>query len=186
MGDRNLQAKTGGLFGKHKFNIMAILCLVILIIMETGSTLFGGLRGTVTFDPPMFRKVSELILEKTSEQDRIYIWGYSPDLYLYTQRRAASRVVVPQAMVGDYGENETPVLNRSQFEILKADFEKHPPKLFIDVSKVSFSLAELKKKHKTDVYNIDLIPQIKDYLSHKFELIGKIDNAVAFYQWKDQ
>ena len=112
--------------------------------------------------------LTERLIDRCDDEDRIYIWGYSPDLYLYTRLTSASAQVVPQNVVGDYGKANRPNINQGHLNKLLADFEKHPPRYFVDVSHASFSLAELKTGEKSDVYNINYIPAISDYLNRNF------------------
>lgn len=71
-------------------------------------------------------EVAAFIRQKTSPRDYIYIWGFWPEIYFYSQRQAASKYFLFSsrgAMIGSMGE-------RIQQRVF-ADILKHKPKYFI-------------------------------------------------------
>lgn len=53
---------------------------------------------TLPVDPS--RRVAEFISTRSAADERIFVWGYQPDIYLFAERRAASRFVYASFLSG--------------------------------------------------------------------------------------
>jgi hypothetical protein len=90
-----------------------------------------------------FLPVVEQIVQRTSPNDRIFVWGSAPQLYSFSGRRMATRFVSCTHLVGAYAKRPSEVKNRGKsvipgsWEMFKADWEAHPPVLIIDMSTIA-------------------------------------------------
>jgi len=77
----------------------AVLLLLAVVLVQLG-------RGVVRFhadahqpvDPS--RRVAEFIQARTRADERIFVWGYHPDIYLFADRKPASRFVYASFLSG--------------------------------------------------------------------------------------
>ncbi|MEP6810936.1 MAG: glycosyltransferase family 39 protein, partial [Chthoniobacterales bacterium] len=91
------------------------------------------------------RRTSETgkyLAEHSAPNDRIFIWGQAPRLYLEAQRRAAGRFVVSFPLTGYvFGWSAASIVNidtrqwivPGAWAALEKDFAQHPPAYFVDV-----------------------------------------------------
>src|SRR6266567_3067418 len=87
-----------------------------------------------------FLPVVQKIVSETRPNDRIFVWGSSPQLYSFSDRRMATRFVSCTHLVGAYANRPREVKDRAEsviagsWEMFRADWEAHPPVLIIDMS----------------------------------------------------
>ena len=89
-----------------------------------------------------FLPVVQKIVNETRPNDHIFVWGSSPQLYSFSDRRMATRFVSCTHLVGAYASRPREVRDKGQsvipesWKMLQADWEAHPPVLIIDMSTV--------------------------------------------------
>jgi 4-amino-4-deoxy-L-arabinose transferase-like glycosyltransferase len=90
-----------------------------------------------------FLPIVQQIVQRTSPGDRIFVWGSSPQLYSFSDRRMATRFVSCTHLVGAYASRPREVKDKAEsvipgsWEMFRADWEAHPPELIIDLSMVA-------------------------------------------------
>ena len=77
----------------------AVLVIWALVLMQLGRGLlvFRG-QPSLPVDPAV--RVSAYIRDHSGTTDRIFVWGYHPDIYLFADRRPASRFVYASFITG--------------------------------------------------------------------------------------
>lgn len=142
--------------------------------VEWGNRLFGLKRAD-------HAKLAVKIQEATRPNDRIFVWGHNPEFYAYSHRLPASRFLFVDFMTGRHGIPSKYVEDPKQYddfavpgmwELLFADFAKHPPALIIDTSP-----ADL---HDYKVFPISRYPQLDQYVKEHYRL-GWVEDDVHFY-----
>jgi hypothetical protein len=89
-----------------------------------------------------FLSVVQQIVKETSANDRIFVWGSTPQLYSFSNRRMATRFVSCTHLVGAYASRPREVRDKGEsvipesWKMFQADWEAHPPALIIDMSTV--------------------------------------------------
>ena len=89
-----------------------------------------------------FLPTVQQIVKETSPNDRIFVWGSSPQFYSFSGRRMATRFVSCTHLVGAYASRPRAVRDKGEsvipgsWEMFQADWEAHPPILIIDMSTV--------------------------------------------------
>jgi 4-amino-4-deoxy-L-arabinose transferase-like glycosyltransferase len=89
-----------------------------------------------------FLPTVQQIVKETSANDRIFVWGSTPQLYSFSGRRMATRFVSCTHLVGAYASRPREVRDRAEsvipgsWDMLQADWKAHPPALIIDMSTV--------------------------------------------------
>jgi len=87
-----------------------------------------------------FLPTVQQIVNETRPNDRIFVWGSSPQLYSFSARRMATRFVSCTHLVGAYASRPREVRDRGNsvipesWQMFQADWEAHPPLLIIDTS----------------------------------------------------
>jgi len=89
-----------------------------------------------------FLPVVQQIVTETSANDRIFVWGSTPQLYSFSDRRMATRFVSCTHLVGAYASRPRDVRDKGEsvipesWKMFQEDWEAHPPALIIDMSTV--------------------------------------------------
>ncbi len=89
-----------------------------------------------------FLPIVQHIVKETNPSDRIFVWGSSPQLYSFSDRRMATRFVSCSHLVGAYASRPREETDKGKsllpgtWEMFQADWEAHPPVLIIDTSAV--------------------------------------------------
>ena len=89
-----------------------------------------------------FLPIVQQIVRETKPNDRIFVWGSSPQLYSFSDRRMATRFVSCSHLVGAYASRPREETDKGKsllpgmWDMLRADWEAHPPELIIDMSTV--------------------------------------------------
>src|SRR5438552_199502 len=123
-----------------------------------------------------FLPVVQQIVKETSANDRIFVWGTSPQLYSFSGRRMATRFVSRTHLVGAYASRPREVRDRAEsvipgsWDMLQADWEAHPPALIIDMSTVD----PFWSKHPMTRY-----PVLRAYLS-QYRVEGVINGETIY------
>jgi 4-amino-4-deoxy-L-arabinose transferase-like glycosyltransferase len=87
-----------------------------------------------------FLPVVQEIVNETRPNDRIFVWGSSPQLYSFSERRMATRFVSCTHLVGAYASRPHEVRDKGQsvipesWKMFQVDWKAHPPVLIIDMS----------------------------------------------------
>ncbi len=116
--------------GSWWLRIAGILLLLALF------PLFRSARAAAFYgqSPDSSLPLGRYIREHTRPDDRVFVWGYQPDLYLFSGRRAASRFIYDSFLSGMIPwENVAPGVDTSStivpgaWDALQHDLEKSPP-----------------------------------------------------------
>jgi len=85
-------------------------------------------------------EISLYIKTYTTEKDKIYVWGYSPEIYLWSNRSPASPFFIPDIALGISPGGEKFTDTRENIEKVRnslvEDFSKNIPLYIIDTSQV--------------------------------------------------
>ncbi|MGH7982998.1 MAG: hypothetical protein ACREFF_07605, partial [Candidatus Udaeobacter sp.] len=80
------------------------------------------------------------LLEHSASNDRIFVWGNKPKVYLEARRRPASRYILSFPLTGEVfggpipGSDTRYRIVPGAWTTLEQDFEKHPPAYIVDLS----------------------------------------------------
>lgn len=76
----------------------AAALLLGLVTYDAGRGVLAARDRTLPEDPSL--RVSTYIREHSGPEDRVFVWGYHPDIYLLSQRRPASRFLYASFITG--------------------------------------------------------------------------------------
>jgi 4-amino-4-deoxy-L-arabinose transferase-like glycosyltransferase len=96
-------------------------------------------RGKVGYPYDSATRASQFIKSLTTPDERIFVWGYNPDIYLYTDRRPASRFVycsfqtglIPWTNIAPEKDTHDAIVPGTM-ETLLADLEMSRPTFIVD------------------------------------------------------
>jgi hypothetical protein len=156
----------------------------VLALKEPAKSIIdaGGAPGA---DP-----LASVLKTLTTQSDRIYVWGYSPDVYVRADRVPASRYVLTDVLVGFFGEGAAHVDARSRQEKAEPgawarffeDLERTPPRVFVDASQNDL--------FGSGSFSIDHYPELeswlaKNYVLHSEHVQGAKKNIFKVYLRRD-
>ncbi|MEM7367520.1 MAG: hypothetical protein AAF587_02895 [Bacteroidota bacterium] len=85
------------------------------------------------------------IREHSKPSDRLFVWGFAPEFYLYSQRRPATRYVYCNVLTGlipwenlSHSSTEYAVVPGTREQLLK-DLRRHPPAFVLDTSPADYN-----------------------------------------------
>lgn len=117
-----------------------------LILPVAAFTIAGWVRivrGELDGLRPEVAAVAREVQRRTEPGDRIFVWGYWPQLYYYANRPPATRFVYPQTLAG-YVPGHPESLDRASgmrryivaehWRLWAQDMERHPAELVIDTA----------------------------------------------------
>ncbi len=132
-------------------------------------------------DPAL--RVSAYIRQQSSAADRLFVWGFNPDIYYYTQRLPASRFLyctfqtglIPWSNIAD-DIDTTYAIVAGAMEKLMADLNESSPRFIIDSS------AGVHRHF--DKYPMANFPRLNDWVeAHYVELESQIFVGHGFRVW---
>ena len=120
-------------------------------------------------------ETGQYLLEHSAPNDRIFIWGQAPEIYLEAQRRPASRYVVTFPLTGYIfgGIIGVDTHNRivpGAWANLERDFAAHPPTYIVDVQVPA----------KNGQYPIKNFPILERLLSEHYSPITRTADGVIY------
>jgi len=107
------------------------------------------------------------IKKNTEPEDRIYVWGWFPGIYVQAQRMSAAAHAFTSEM-----HVRSPEVLSEMVDGLLADFEKHPPKFIVDSRKSQFPWKQPP---------LELWPYVK-YQGGKSQFLPKNETLVTQYE----
>ena len=140
-------------------------------------------RDLPTYGPDPAKRVSEFIRQQSSPDDRIFVWGFNPDIYYYTQRLPASRFLyctfqtglIPWTNIADDIDTTYAIVPGSMATLI-ADLEKSRPRFIIDSS------AGVHRHF--DKYSLDKFPVLRDWIESRYvELESQVYVGHGFRVW---
>ena len=123
-----------------------------------------------------FLPIVQHIVKETTPNDRIFVWGSSPQLYSFSDRRMATRFVSCSHLVGAYASRPREMTDKGRsllpgmWEMFQADWEAHPPLLIIDTSPLG---------HFWEAHPMTRYPVLRAYLA-EYRVEGVVNGAIIY------
>ena len=141
--------------------------LVLAAAWSLGTATAKARSRTLPEDPSL--RVSAYIREHTMPTDRIFVWGYHPDIYLHADRRPASRFVycsfltglIPWTNVAPDRDTAYAIVPGAMDTLLR-ELAKHPPAFIVDCS--------AGPNRHWDKYPLEKFPPLRDFIREHYEV----------------
>ena len=133
---------------------------------------------TYDFSPPVpeHQTVADYIASHTRPDDRVFVWGVWPALYIESDRIMASRF--PGFLRGFARGSTLPPNNwdttAEVWPELQADLTRNPPALIVDTAPAGWSDFAM--------YPMSNYPVLFDYVSSHYHVVTTIDGVVVYAQ----
>ncbi|MBU4484608.1 glycosyltransferase family 39 protein [bacterium] len=127
-------------------------------------------------NPDDYRPVARYIMEKTSVDDHIFVWGFATPIYFYADRKPASRFTWCDWVTGRIAGSKfssDPKYTTSNWategawRMLFDDFNKNKPVYFVDTA--------IAKRHGYENYLIEKFPYLQEYVDQHYEYEANMD-----------
>lgn len=112
---------------------LTYIWLVLTVIVFSIAHWIGLAGGRAPFEEGQY------LLTHSARNDRIFVWGQSPEIYVDAQRRPACRYITVFPLTGYIFGGPIPGLDTHSrilpgaWTTLQQDFEKHPPTYIVDL-----------------------------------------------------
>ena len=145
--------------------------------------LYAPRQGVAPVTRPLYRELGEL-LRKRPCPGPLFVWGYAPQIYAYSERRPASRYVLPiEPITGYVSGNErfergalSPKFHVSaerRAELL-ADLRRTPPGYVVD-----FSSTEIDHWNR---FPLSTFPELEQLIGSGFRNLGRFAGGATVYE----
>lgn len=115
--------------------------------------------------PPSEKQIIQTILDNSTEQDRLVVWGWVDRWHHYTVRPCGYRLAHTHLM---YMKSD--LYSRRMANFLE-DMEANKPAIFVDAAIDRYSVIEgLEKPH-------DTFPEVKSYIDRHYQPLATIDSV---------
>lgn len=145
-----------------------------ILILVNYAVIFTPLKAR-EFSPPgpdAALRIAAWIKEQTTAEDRIFVWGFNPDIYRYTDRLPASRFVYCTFQTGlipwtniDPAIDTSYAIVQGAMDTLLEDLRANRPRFFVDSS--------AGPHRHFGKYPLRLFPALNDWLNQNYV---QIDN----------
>jgi len=151
------------------------LAIVLVAVAATASVAIAFANDVVwprsAWHQERYRAVATYVRKHSQPADRLYVWGNSPEIYLYAQRRMASRYMSANYQTGRvWGTPANEVGGRPDDERvppeswthLVADLVAHPPAYIVE--------AATGKLDKMDDERIERHPILRAFVARHYRI----------------
>jgi hypothetical protein len=105
--------------------------------------------------------------------DRLFVWGWLPQLYCSTRMSPGSRVTVCNGLVGDLGGKRTsPRYDEGIAAVLMEDLEQRPPRFVVDATPTMGD--------KETLYRMDGLPMFAAWLKENYRLAAQTNDGDVY------
>jgi hypothetical protein len=154
----------------------ALPAAAFFFLATVGRPLAAAMDGS---EPP-YDQVAALIADVTTPDQRIFVWGNSPQLYVEARRPMGARFSFCNYMTGESpgtptesgGRNADQNQHQPAWEMLFADLEQRRPALFVDAAAAGWD--------GYDKYPIARYPRLADYIDNHYRRLESRAGVVLY------
>jgi len=148
-----------------------------------------GLIAAVQLGPPPrslpfhavgFDDLVRTIDARRAPDDRLFVWGWAPEIYSLTRMEAASSFSITQYVVGDYrAQHAEPRLDPYYAAALLDDLAARPPRFIVDASRRSWTMAA---DGQPTLYRLEQYPDfgLVRLLHERYTSLGRYDDCELY------
>ncbi len=109
--------------------------------------------------------------------DRLFVWGWAPEIYSLTRLEAASHFSICQYVVNDYSVAAVePTLDPFFAGMVMSDLESRRPRFIVDAWRRSWTMNG---SNDPRLYNLELYPEfeLREFLESRYRRAGSFDGC---------
>jgi 4-amino-4-deoxy-L-arabinose transferase-like glycosyltransferase len=114
------------------------------------------------------------------EGDRLFVWGWAPEIYSLTELQAASHFSITQYVVNDYSvDSVEPELDSFFADMVMNDLEERRPRFIVDAWRRSWTMNS---SNDPRIYDLELYPEfeLKRFLEAHYSSAGRFDDCELY------
>lgn len=155
--------------GLGRFRRLAAAVLLALVIYGLGSAIMPARQRTLPIDPSI--RVATYIRAHSAPADRIFVWGFHPDIYGFADRRPASRYIFASFVTGLIPWTNTAPERDTTYAIVPGamenllhDLAARPPLYIVDCSAGPYNRHWQK-------YPLEKFPALRDFIRSRYRVV---------------
>jgi hypothetical protein len=159
----------------------ARFALLALIWLEAGLLVtqaqLAPAPRSLPFHRHGFDRLAAEIEARRRPGDRLFVWGWAPEIYSLTRMEAASHFSICQYIVNDYeARPAAPRLDPYLADLLMRDLERRRPRFVVDAARRSWTMSA---GGVPWLYRLDLYPDfaLRTYLARGYRRVGTFDGC---------
>ena len=156
---------------------VAAAWLVLEIALLVGVQQSTPTPLSMSHNPHSFAELAAFLRGAAAPGDRLFVWGWAPEIYSLTRLEAASQVVTSEYVVRDSVEaRERPSLDPLWVERMMRDLREREPRFIVDASERSWSNTDAR------FYRLALYPgfELVELLAERYVRRARIDGCVVY------
>lgn len=159
--------------------LLSIKLMLLLGLASNGIlSLKEPLKSVLDKQAPTEDSLASTVQQLAGSDGKIYVWGYSPDVYVRANRIPASRYVLTDVLVGFFGEGSRQVDAKSRLQLSEpggwdkflSDITKTPPQVFVDASENDL--------FGSGSFSIDEYPALQDWIRRNYVLHSEFNQGI--------
>jgi hypothetical protein len=125
---------------------------------------YEGSTSTFWRPIPDYRLAGDYVRQRTSPEDRVFVWGWFPALYLAADRCPSTRFVYTHVLAGEHGRSQNVP---EGWQMLLDDLTREPPLYVLDTSPGNYtSFAGL---------SIDRYPRLAEFVHRGYQVEAEVE-----------
>jgi hypothetical protein len=152
--------------------LLALEALLLVVHVQR-----APLPRSLPYHPSGYAHLVEELERRSQAGDRLFVWGWAPEIYSLSRLEAASHFTITQYIVQDYlGERGAPEIDDSYAEMLMRDLRERQPRFFVDASRRSWTMAD---DQIPRIYVLEQYPdfELVKWLRSEYRLVGRFDGT---------
>jgi 4-amino-4-deoxy-L-arabinose transferase-like glycosyltransferase len=155
--------------------------VAVLIALEAGLLVIGQQRAetpaSMSHSRHRFDELARFVVARGKPGDRMFVWGWAPEIYSLTRLESASHLTSCQYVVNDFlGAPERPSLNAPWVEMMMRDLSSRKPRFIVDASARSWTSTE------PWIYGLEHYPgfELVEHIRVHYVARGELDGCAVF------
>jgi 4-amino-4-deoxy-L-arabinose transferase-like glycosyltransferase len=142
--------------------ILAVIAIAFFVF----AVLLEGATGNLWKRDPDYFLASHYVRERTRPNERIFVWGWFPGLYVEADRCPSTRFVYTHLLSGSTSREAQGHNVPEAWRMLMSDLEKDPPAFILDTSLRGYSFEE---------FPLENYPELWQFVSERY----RVDTELA-------
>jgi len=130
----------GALFQRFKSSRLGYGAVALLLVLPHSANILPGPETEIQQQVTQIQGTVDYIRNHSSKEDRIFVWGFFPEIYTLTERRSASRFLTTNTLSGlipwqcQWDFDWAAYIVPQHWDTLLRELKQNAPKFIIDTS----------------------------------------------------